>query len=156
MILFLLFIVAPIAELYTIIQMSGAIGFFNTLGLMIAVGFIGSWLVKREGMRVWRRFNEAVAQGKTPTKEMIDGVLILGAGALLLTPGFLSDVFGILMLFPVTRSVFRQYLMKRAKKGGMFFSTGFPGAAPGGQQHGGFASGDYIDVDVEEPRGELE
>ena len=76
MILFLLFIVAPIAELYTIIQMSGAIGFFNTLGLMIAVGFIGSWLVKREGMRVWRRFNEAVAQGKTPTKEMIDGVLI--------------------------------------------------------------------------------
>ena len=156
MILFLLFIVAPIAELYTIIQMSGAIGFFNTLGLMIAVGFIGSWLVKREGMRVWRRFNHAVAQGKIPTKEMVDGVLILGAGALLLTPGFLSDVFGILMLFPVTRSVFRQYLMKRAKKGGMFFSTGFSGAAPGGRQKRGFASGDYIDVDVEEPRGELE
>ena len=121
MILFLLFIVAPIAELYTIIQMSGAIGFFNTLGLMIAVGFIGSWLVKREGLRVWRRFNEAVAQGKIPTKEMIDGVLILGAGALLLTPGFLSDVFGLLMLFPVTRAFFRAYLMRRAKKGGMFF-----------------------------------
>ena len=149
MILFLLFIVAPIAELYTIIQMSGAIGFFNTLGLMIAVGFIGSWLVKREGMRVWSRFNQAVAQGKIPTKEMVDGVLILGAGALLLTPGFLSDVFGILMLFPVTRSVFRQYLMKRAKKGGMFFSTGFPGSAPGGQQHSGYAAGFFnIDVDV--------
>ena len=79
MILFLLFIVAPIAELYTIIQMSGAIGFFNTLGLMIAVGFIGSWLVKREGMRVWSRLNQAVAQGKIPTKEMVVGVLILGA-----------------------------------------------------------------------------
>ena len=156
MILFLLFIVAPIAELYTIIQMSGAIGFFNTLGLMIAVGFIGSWLVKREGLRVWRRFNEAVAQGKIPTKEMIDGVLILGAGALLLTPGFLSDVFGLLMLFPVTRAFFRTYLMRRAKKGGMFFSTGFGSSSSQGRQRGGFMSGDFIDTDAEEPRGELD
>ena len=149
MILFLLFIVAPVAELYTIIQMSGAIGFFNTLGLMIAVGFIGSWLVKREGMRVWRRFNEAVAQGKVPTKEMIDGVLILGAGALLLTPGFLSDVFGILMLFPVTRAFFRSYLMCRAKNGTAFFSTGFGGRSS-------TRPGDFIDADAEEPRGELD
>jgi UPF0716 protein FxsA len=155
-ILFLLFIVAPIAELYTIIQMSGAIGFFNTLGLMIAVGFIGSWLVKREGLRVWRRFNEAVAQGKSPTKEMIDGVLILGAGALLLTPGFLSDVFGLLMLFPVTRAFFRTYLMRRAKKGGMFFSTSFGSSSSQGRHRGGFTSGDFIDTDAEEPRGELD
>ena len=151
MILFLLFIVAPVAELYTIIQMSGAIGFFNTLGLMIAVGFIGSWLVKREGMRVWRRFNEAVAQGKTPTKEMIDGVLILGAGALLLTPGFLSDVFGILMLFPVTRAFFRSYLMSRAKNGTAFFTSGFGGRAATQTR-----PGDFIDTDAEEPRGELD
>ena len=150
MILFLLFIVAPIAELYTIIQMSGAIGFFNTLGLMIAVGFIGSWLVKREGLRVWRRFNEAVAQGKVPTKEMIDGVLILGAGALLLTPGFLSDVFGILMLFPATRAFFRSYLMRRAKKGTAFFTSGF-----GGRSSTQTRPGDFIDTDAEEPRGEL-
>ena len=116
---------------------------------MIAVGFIGSWLVKREGMRVWQRFNEAVAQGKTPTKEMIDGVLILGAGALLLTPGFLSDVFGILMLFPVTRAFFRSYLMRRAKNGTAFFSTGFGGRSS-------TRPGDFIDTDAEEPRGELD
>ncbi len=151
MILFLLFIVAPVAELYTIIQMSGSIGFFNTLGLMIAVGFIGSWLVRREGMRVWRRFNEAVAQGKIPTKEMIDGVLILGAGALLLTPGFLSDVFGILMLFPVTRAFFRSYLMRRAKNGTAFFTSGFGGRAATQNR-----PGDFIDTDAEEPRGELD
>ena len=151
MILFLLFIVAPVAELYTIIHMSGAIGFFNTLGLMIAVGFIGSWLVKREGMRVWQRFNEAVAQGKVPTKEMIDGVLILGAGALLLTPGFLSDVFGILMLFPVTRAFFRSYLMRRAKNGTTIFTSGFGGRSSSQTRHG-----DFIDADAEEPRGELD
>lgn len=116
---------------------------------MIAVGFIGSWLVKREGLRVWRRFNEAVAQGKVPTKEMIDGVLILGAGALLLTPGFLSDVFGILMLFPVTRAFFRTYLMRRAKKGTAFFTSGFGGRSSA-------RSGDFIDADAEEPRGELD
>ena len=152
MILFVLFIVAPIAELYTIIRMSGAIGFFNTLWLMIAVGFIGSWLVKREGMRAWKRLNQAVAQGKVPTKEMIDGVLILGAGALLLTPGFLSDVFGILMLIPVTRAAFRQYLVKRTTQGGKFFTMGFPGGQPTPRG----TKGDYIDTDAEEPRGELE
>ena len=117
---------------------------------MIAIGFIGSWLVKREGLRVWRRFNEAVAQGKVPTKEMIDGVLILGAGALLLTPGFLSDVFGILMLFPATRAFFRSYLMRRTKKGTAFFTSGF-----GGRSSTQRRPGDFIDTDAEEPRGDL-
>lgn len=162
MTLFLLFIVAPVAELYTIIQMSGAIGFFNTLGLMIAVGFVGSWLVKREGLKVWTRFNEAVAQGKIPTREMIDGVLILGAGALLLTPGFLSDVFGILMLFPATRAIFRGYLLRRVDKGGMLFGSGFGSRGGRGSSSGWSGatgrgrSDDFIDTDAEEPRGELD
>jgi len=95
-ILLLLFVVVPIAELYTIIRVGASIGFLNTLALIIAVGFVGSWLVKREGMRTWVRFNQTLASGQIPAKEMVDGVLILGAGALLLTPGFLSDVFGIL------------------------------------------------------------
>lgn len=87
MILLLLFVVVPIAELYTIIRVGASIGFLNTLALIIAVGFVGSWLVKREGMRTWVRFNQTLASGQIPAKEMVDGVLILGAGALLLTPG---------------------------------------------------------------------
>lgn len=123
MILFVLFVVVPIMELYTIIRMSGAIGFLNTLGLMFLVAVLGSWLVRREGFRVWNRFNDAVAAGQIPAREIIDGVLILGAGALLLTPGFISDVLGLLMLFPPTRIMFRSYLLRRSKKGGVLFRT---------------------------------
>ncbi|MBJ7508636.1 MAG: FxsA family protein [Ilumatobacteraceae bacterium] len=151
MILFLLFIVVPLCELYTIVKMSAAIGFFNTLGVMIVIGAIGSWLVKREGMRVWQKFNTAVGQGKVPTKEIIDGVLILGAGALLLTPGFLSDIFGLLMLFPPTRVIFRGFLLRRAGKKGRFASQIFHESSNGPQ-----GSGDFIDGDATEIQGELD
>lgn len=143
MILFVLFIVLPIVELYTIIQMSGAIGFFNTLGLMVLVAVIGSWLVRREGFRVWKRFNDAVASGQVPAREIVDGVLILGAGALLLTPGFFSDIFGLLMLFPPTRIMFRTYLLHRSKRGTIIFRT----------QRSPF--GDYIDTEGTDVRGSL-
>lgn len=150
MILLLLFVVVPIAELYTIIRVGASIGFLNTLALIIAVGFVGSWLVKREGMRTWVRFNQTLASGQIPAKEMVDGVLILGAGALLLTPGFLSDVFGILMLFPPTRAVLRGYVMKRAKAGNFVVRTNFGGGTSGpGRQ------GPVVDTDATEPKGEI-
>ncbi|MFM7490167.1 MAG: FxsA family protein [Actinomycetota bacterium] len=151
MILLLLFVIVPIAELYTIIKVGGAIGFFNTLGIIIAVAVIGSWLVKREGLRVWTKFNEAIAQGRVPTREIIDGVLILGAGALLLTPGFLTDVFGVLMLFPPTRMIFRSYLMRRAKRGTAFVVRGFGG----GTTTTHFGGRDVVDTESTEPKGEL-
>lgn len=150
MILLLLFVVVPIAELYTIIRVGASIGFLNTLALIIAVGFVGSWLVKREGMRTWVRFNQTLASGQIPAKEMVDGVLILGAGALLLTPGFLSDVFGILMLFPPTRAVLRGYVMKRVKAGNFVVRTNFMGGTSGpGRQ------GPVVDTDATEPKGEI-
>ena len=150
MILFLLFVVAPIAELYTIIRVGSSIGFLNTFGLIILVGFVGSWLVKREGMRTWARFNQTIAAGQIPAKEMIDGVLILGAGALLLTPGFLSDVIGILVLFPPTRALLRAYVAKRVHAGEFVVRTNFPGGptAPG-------RSGPIVDTDATEPKGEI-
>lgn len=151
MILFLLFIVFPIAELYVIIRVGSSIGFLNTLGLIVLVAVVGSWLVKREGMRVWRKFNDSVSQGRVPTREIVDGVLILAAGALLLTPGFLTDVAGVLALFPPTRAVFRTMLLKRAQRGTVivrgFGSTRGHRAAP--------MSGDVIDTDGTEPRGEI-
>lgn len=123
MILFVLFVVLPVIELYTIIRMSGAIGFFNTLGLMFLIAVVGSWLVRREGFRVWKRFSDSVASGQVPAREIVDGVLILGAGALLLTPGFFSDVFALLMLFPPTRIMFRTYLLRRSKRSTVIFRT---------------------------------
>lgn len=149
MILFVLFIVVPIAELYTIIRMSGAIGFLNTLGLMFLVAVLGSWLVRREGFRVWNRFNDAVATGQIPAREIVDGVLILGAGALLLTPGFLSDVLGLLMLFPPTRIMFRSYLLRRSKRGTLLFRTWH---VPRRDVRGG----PVIDTDATDVRGTLD
>ncbi len=142
-ILFLLFVIVPIVELYTIIRMSSYIGFLNTLGVMFLVAVIGSWLVKREGLRVWRRFNTSVAAGQIPTRDIVDGVLILGAGALLLTPGFFSDIFGLLMLFPPTRSAFRRMLVRRSTKNIVVIRRS--------SQMGG----DIIDTDATEVRGDL-
>lgn len=141
-ILFLLFVVLPIAELYTIIRMSDYIGFLNTLGVILLVAVLGSYLVKREGLRVWRRFNESIASGRVPTSDIVDGVLILAAGALLVTPGFLSDVFGLLMLFPPTRVAFRSLVMRRSRKKVIVIRTVIP-------------PGDVIDTDATDIRGDL-
>ena len=141
-ILFLLFVVLPIAELYTIIRMSDYIGFLNTLGVILLVAVLGSYLVKREGLRVWRRFNESIASGRVPTSDIVDGVLILAAGALLVTPGFLSGVFGLLMLFPPTRVAFRSLLMRRSRKKVIVIRSATP-------------SGDVIDTDATDIRGDL-
>jgi UPF0716 protein FxsA len=148
-VLFLLFFVAPIAELYVIIRVGAEIGFLNTVGLIVAVAFLGSWLVRREGLRTWVRFNETLAAGRIPTREIVDGVLIIAAGALLLTPGFLSDVIGVLLLFPPTRAFFRSLLMRRLRPGTTFI--GFRGPSSRPTRPGG----DVVDVDSTEPKGEL-
>lgn len=139
MILLLLFVVVPIVELWVIIRVGSAIGFLNTLAIIVGVAVLGSWLVKREGLRVWRRFTESVSRGRVPTRELVDGVMILGAGALLLTPGFVTDVFGVLMLFPPTRAVFRSLVMRSAKKRTIIVRRGEG----------------WIDADSTEPRGEI-
>src|SRR5690348_8895825 len=111
--LFLLFIVLPFLELAVILSVGGAIGVVPTIALLILVGVIGTWLCKREGMNVLRRINVALNEGQLPTKELIDGGLVLFAGALLVTPGFLTDVVGVLLLLPPTRALFRAALVHR-------------------------------------------
>ena len=108
-----LFLVIPVAELWLIIASSRQFGFLNTLAVLIVVSMLGAWLIKREGIKVWRRFNAQVASGAVPSNEIADGVLVLGAGALLMTPGFLTDVVGLLALFPPTRALLRRVLVKR-------------------------------------------
>ena len=106
-VLALLFLVVPFVELFVLIQVGQAIGALPTIGLLVVVSIVGAWLVKREGLGVVRRAQEQVNRGHVPGKELVDGVLILFAGALMLTPGFFTDVFGIALLIPPVRAALR-------------------------------------------------
>jgi UPF0716 protein FxsA len=108
-----LFIVVPIIELYLFIQVSNAIGFLNALGLVVLISLIGLWLVKRAGTRMWARFNEQVVAQREPSKDVADGVCLLGAGLLLVLPGFLTDALGLLLLLPPIRALAARALVRR-------------------------------------------
>ncbi|MDQ2630670.1 MAG: FxsA family protein [Actinomycetota bacterium] len=125
--LIILFIVVPILELYVIIQVGQLIGVVPTLILLLADALLGSWLLKHEGRGAWRRFNEALAARRFPGKEVADGVLIIIGGTLLLTPGFLTDVFGLFLLLPPTRAIARRVLKRLTI--GRFTVVGMGGGA---------------------------
>lgn len=108
-----IFVVVPIVELFVIIQVGQAIGALNTIAILLVVGFVGAWLAKREGTAVWLRFRRQVEAGAVPGREIVDGVLILFAGALMLTPGFVTDILALLLLLPPVRAVVRATLLKK-------------------------------------------
>ena len=112
----LLIIGVPILELYVFVQMSHAIGFFESLLLLAAVSVVGAWIVKHQGLRVWRRFNEQVQQGVVPSREIADGVALLVAGVLLVAPGFVTDAIGVLLLVPPVRALVRAIALRRAHR----------------------------------------
>src|SRR5689334_22208522 len=112
--LLLLFILVQIAELAVLIQVGQLIGVWWTIALLLADAVIGTLLWRSQGRAAWRRFNAAVAEGRVPHREVIDGVLVIFGGALLLTPGFITDVFGALFLIPPTRALLRRLLVRRA------------------------------------------
>ena len=109
--LVLMFIVVPLAELYVIFQIGSLIGILPTILLLLADSIAGAVLLKSQGTAAWRRFNETTSQGRIPAREVADGGLIIFGGALLLTPGFLTDIFGLLLLIPPTRAMFRKTLV---------------------------------------------
>jgi UPF0716 protein FxsA len=156
LLLVLLFIIVPIAELYVIIQVGGLIGVGPTLLLLLLDAVLGSWLLKHQGRSAWRRFNQALAEKRLPGKEVADGFLVILGGALLIAPGFITDIFGILFLLPPTRAVARRILRRFAI--GRVTVAGFPAGAAmggfasgpgGGRRSGPNRSYDY-DVDAEE------
>jgi UPF0716 protein FxsA len=110
--LVILFIGVPFAELYVLIQVGHAIGVLNTLGLLLLVSIVGAWLAKREGISVIRRMQAALNAGRVPGTELVDGFLILLAAALMLTPGFLTDIVAIFLLLPPVRAVVRRSLRR--------------------------------------------
>lgn len=110
-ILAILFLLVPIAELAVIVQVASVVGIPETLFALVAVSVVGGWLVKREGLSVWQRTITQVNRGQLPHRELIDGFLILFAGALLLAPGFLTDLLALTLLFPPTRAAMRAVLL---------------------------------------------
>ena len=138
LLLFFLFIVVPIAELYVLLQIGGAIGVLPTIALLIADSVLGAALMRSQGRQAWLRFNAALAEGRAPGREVMDGALVIFGGALLLTPGFLSDFLGLILLLPPTRAIVRRLLVKRfaarvaasAASGAQARMFAFGGAAP--------------------------
>ena len=149
-----LFILVPIAELAVIIQVGQAIGVWWTIAILIADSILGSLLMRAQGRSAWRRFNEALQGGRVPAREVADGVLVIFGGALLLTPGFLSDIFGLLFLLPPTRAVIRRVFLRQAMKRitvSMAGATMPRGGAPGAAWRSDDVEGTAVDVDPRPP-----
>lgn len=115
--LFLLFVVVPLVELFVLVQVAGAIGWMPALALLLAVSFLGVWLVKREGIGVLRRTQDTLARGEMPANEMIDGGLLVVAGVLCVVPGFVTAAMGLLLILPPVRAFVRNRLIQRWTKG---------------------------------------
>ena len=109
----LVFIVVPMVEIAVLIQVGSALGFWNTIALLLLVSLVGAWLTRHEGFYVLRRIREQLERGRIPGDELVDGGLVLAAGLLLLTPGFVTDGVGLLLLFPPTRAPVRALVRRR-------------------------------------------
>ncbi len=117
-VLALLFLVIPIAELYVIIQVAGSIGIPETIVVVIAISLAGAWLARVAGLSVLNRLQRTVRAGKVPSAELVDGALVLFAGALMITPGFLSDALALFLLVPPSRALVRGLILRRIRAGG--------------------------------------
>ena len=111
--LFLLFVLVPAAEIYLLVKVGSAIGPFATIALVILTALAGAHLARLQGMSTMLRIRENLNQGFMPAEELLDGVLIFLAGMVLLTPGFLTDIAGLLILLPGPRNVFKRWLRKK-------------------------------------------
>ncbi|WP_309650694.1 FxsA family protein [Nocardioides sp.] len=146
----LLLVVVPLAEIYVLIQVGQVIGPWWTILLLIVDSIIGGWLIRREGARAWKALNAAIGSGRMPARELADGALILIGGTLMLSPGFVTDAFGILLILPVTRPLFRGLLtgfvtrrVVMTATGGTLRGPGRPGGPTG--PDGPVVRGDVID-----------
>jgi UPF0716 protein FxsA len=126
--LVLALIAIPLIELAVIIEVADVIGGLPTIALLIGVSVVGAWLLRREGAATWRRLRQARSRGEFPTTELADAALLVLAGALLLTPGFVTDAFGLLLLFPGSRQ-FIKGGMRRLLGVWFFGRLGYAGAA---------------------------
>jgi UPF0716 protein FxsA len=151
--LVLALVVVPLVEVYVLVQVGQAIGALPTVALLVVMSLLGGYLLKREGARTWSAFRAALAGGRLPATEVADGALVILGGALLLTPGFATDLFGLLCVLPGTRG-----LLRRVLTGYVTRRLGMPGTVggipadrlgrrpPPGPRHGGsVVDGEVVD-----------
>ncbi len=135
--LFLAFLIIPILEIYFLTEMGGLIGAFPTALLVVVSAVVGAHLLKTQGFATWTRLQNTLREGKIPAYELIEGPIILIGGALLLTPGFITDALGLLCLIPASRRKIAELLMRHA-----WAQTGIdpikPTASPGETLEGEF------------------
>jgi UPF0716 protein FxsA len=159
-VLVLLFIVLPIAELYVIIKVGEAIGVLPTIALLVLDSFLGAALLRSQGRAAWRRFNEALSRGRVPGREVFDGAMVILGGAFLITPGFITDVIGLLLLLPPSRAMFGGLVARMARRRAAFTMRtvrwGYGRVPPGGRGYDGRADYDYEGTAHEMPDRERE
>ncbi|MGE7758919.1 FxsA family protein [Peribacillus sp. NPDC097895] len=119
---FLLFIIAmPVVEIIVLLLSGNVIGFWPTLFLIVATGLIGAYLAKKQGMETWKKAQEQIRYGMMPGNEIIDGICIFIGAALLLSPGLISDIMGLILVVPPTRNLLKpiviRFIMNRMNKG---------------------------------------
>lgn len=141
--LVVLFLLLPLAELWVIVNIAGGLGIGYTIVLLLAVSAAGAWLVKVQGFGALRRIQDTLGRGSMPTTELVDGALIVVAGALLLTPGFITDGVGFALLIPPSRAIIRKALASRFQSRIRIVTT----TAGTGRR----SPADVVDVDGREP-----
>jgi UPF0716 protein FxsA len=144
----LLFVGIPLLELFILIQVGQLVGLWPTIGLVVFTGFAGAALARLEGLRTLWSIQSELARGRLPGNALFDGLAILVGGALLLTPGILTDLLGFSFLFPPTRRFFlkriRRNLENRLRSGAvqLTFLSGFPGSFESGWTQGAWRAGE--------------
>ncbi len=138
------FIVVPLVEIYVLIQVGQVIGVWWTILLLILDSILGTWLIRNEGRRAWQALNIALSSGQMPARELADGALILVGGTLMLSPGFVTDALGILLILPFTRPVARRLLTAVVSKRLLAAARFTPGPGPRGPA----GSGDVVRGEV--------
>jgi UPF0716 protein FxsA len=159
-IVFLTFILVPLAEIAVFIKVGGFIGVWPTVGLVIAISVFGTWLLKRQGLQTFGKAQAAFSRGEMPVREMLDGFFLVLAALLMVTPGLLTDLLGFLLLVPAVRHglgpLAARWVMARTtttifESGGRRSEWGDEGARPGNR--GPIIEGEASVVDETEPRG---
>jgi len=134
------FVVVPILEIYVIIQVGEVIGAWWTIVLLIADSIFGSWLIKHEGRRAWAALTSAIQSGRMPATELADGALILVGGTLMVSPGFVTDAVGIVLILPFTRPLARRALTRVVTR--RLLTRQRPGSGP---HQGPIVRGEVVD-----------
>lgn len=140
--LVLLLLGMPLLELFVLVRVGQVIGAWWTILLLVVASVLGGWLIRREGTKAWRAFSTALSSGRLPTRELVDGALVVLAGALMLSPGFVTDAFALLLIAPGTRPLARRLLTRvvgRRLTGGVTYVAGdavFTGGFPAGYSDG--------------------